>query len=858
MRKNNLLLFLIPFVAIGCSRSNAPKTLITKWEKNYEGPKFLERKLAATGSEGQCLKDVYGLDLLKAQVAELERNYASGEKITGTWKHLNLADLPVPQASFLKKYGTQIGDLTNPDRFDYSSCKDLPCVFNKIHGKGDHTAGYVHYLWYLRMGQMLSLDNMVPDQASPTAGIFNGKQIPFESYLYSDDELYAFWRLSLMMKTPHSNLVHLKEVQRVPKGESYEKPDYKGACGLASSVGWITLQDGCLWLYKNLDTGYFYTAVTHELTHQVDFHQGRGSQKFYRSHRDDYLALIGMTVNEYVNESNVLIRQWQVDPKGKYITNYAKTNPQENFAESIAYFRVDGDRTNREMSSEQYKFVSENYFQNRKFEKVELLKGMLNTYSSEVSKSIFQAVVDCSKEQVSPRSVYFSGSDFTNPVLPQMLNCIGSRAQEMSLTLRAKIAINEPDGCSSLNEFPGKAQWDGLVKENLRVSFDRYLQDLYKDKDYLARIEAFYAELKDKTIARNAYINCYGSSSEEGCFNREIKKLALEKAQNLKLPPDQTEEMANMYISYHSYRVIKEETSDLYKTFVGSHLQKIQTASEDLWEGCTAGSQDDEAAPRAGQFQIGDGYMISSMYNCLNSGYPDTLRNVLRELSVDNMKIEHPNEELILMQLIKPELNNSLMSFYNEEKAKEMTLATEIIAKDDGSYRQKVLSDFSWVKNVSDNNQITSDCKRAVYSLIDHPGYFNLKKDLFSDFAEQRVCVGLQETSQFKDWLSSSEVFLTEKIVNELEEKLLVRGQARATACLRQYPMNSALNKIRYKKQREDCFMNGWTFMEEQILKEAVEDPIVIKFKIPQETLRGKIELNRRRIQVKIMKERLT
>ncbi len=407
MKKTNTLILLTLLAGVGCTKKS-PETLISKWSSPDSQVDVVERKLAS-GTDGQCLQDMYSLDTLKSQVKSLERNFSNAPKVNGTWKHLDLSGLPVPQANFLKSYGDAIGDLRNPDSIDYSMCDDVPCIFNRIYGKENDVAGYVHYLWYLRFGNMLSADNKSPSQSSKNAGEYNGKIHPLSSYLYTDNELYAFWRLSLMLKPPHTNLSYLKEVQHVPRGERFEG-DYKAACGLAFSTGFILLNDGCLTLRQNPDEGYLYHAVTHELSHQIDFQEGRGTRLFYRSHKQDYLDLAGMFLKEFVNEKGENVRQWEHKPGIKLVTSYAGGNPQENFAESVAVFRVEGDQTKSAITSDHYNFVSRDYYQGRAFHREALSQIWIDTYAQDTSNSVFKAVVDCSKEKSSPRSSYFKSN----------------------------------------------------------------------------------------------------------------------------------------------------------------------------------------------------------------------------------------------------------------------------------------------------------------------------------------------------------------------------------------------------------------------------------------------------------------
>jgi hypothetical protein len=854
MLKTNSIFIAVAVLASACTQKT-PETLISRWEMKVEKETSLERALASA-PQGQCLKDLFSVETLSAEVKDLEKKFATAAKVSGTWKHLDLSKLPVPQANFLKTFGNQIGDLKDPESIDYSSCSDVPCIFNKIYKKENHLAGYVHYIWYLRLGHLLAADNKSPSQASEKAGEYNGKIHTLDKYLYADNELYALWRLTQMLKTPHSTLSYLKEVQRIPRGEGFEGKDMAGACGLAYSQGWILLNDGCLTVDWDKDLGYLYQAVTHEMSHQVDFQQGRGSREFYRSHKQDYLDLSGFFLTEYVDEEGKTVKKWNLKPGSKLPTGYGGTAPQENFAESLAVFRHNGDLTKGAITAPHFKFVSDNYYQTRSFEREELIKTWIQQSSAETGKAVFKSVIDCSKTTSSPKSPYFKTSDFTSPVLPGMLNCFGNDAVLMGNTLKTQLAIKEPEGCLVMNNATAKPKWDIQIKEHLRLAYDKYLAELQKDKDYLARIQNYYAQLSDKTIARSSYVQCFAEADEEDCFNDTIAKAAYDKALLLKLPPEQTQEMADMYVSYHSYQNIEQETKQLYQSFVAANLELIRTGAEDLWVKCQSGAQNDDQTPVGALFTISDGYMISSLYNCLNTDLPESIVDTIGKFSVDGVNLKNGKEELILSRSVQPEFIKILKAKYSEARDHEVNDAFDYMSADKGELRKKLLSNFEWVKNVIDEKQIFQDCKKEGYKLITFQPLYALKSGLFSDYLEKNSCLNINSTPEYNQWLESSKESFNEKVASGLDDKILELGMLRATECLKQYPIDSTINKIRYRKQREACLIDEWPKMENKVLQDASKDPLVQKFQMSPEVLRGKVETSRRRLQVRVLKEK--
>ena len=206
MKKNSLLILVILFI-IGCSNPKDHSTFISQLEKASLDGQPVDRDLANIDAD-VCMKSTFSISVVKSEIQDLERKYKAGTKVKGKWKHLNLEDLPIPQANFLATFGKRLGDLNNLDAIDYSLCKDLPCVINKIYGKEDYIAGYVHYLWYLKMGNYLTAHNTVygGSYREIIPGTYNDKIFKVADYLWNEDELYAFWRLVHMIKAPHTNL----------------------------------------------------------------------------------------------------------------------------------------------------------------------------------------------------------------------------------------------------------------------------------------------------------------------------------------------------------------------------------------------------------------------------------------------------------------------------------------------------------------------------------------------------------------------------------------------------------------------------------------------------------------------------
>ncbi len=846
MLKNNLpILFLL--LLASCTKPSSPKLLISAFEKNASS--VVERKLAAA-PDGKCVKDIFSVDLLKAEVKELEKNY-SGSPVKGKWKHLDLSKLPISQANFLKRYGDKLGDQTGKNPVDYSGCEDVPCIYNKIYEQDNNVAGYVHYLWYLKFNHMLSADNHVPADKISKAGIYQGKAQELVQYLYTRDELYGLWRLSLMLKTSHNKIPNLDEVQRIPRGEAFEGASV-GACGLAYSQGHILLQDGCLTIYKqaDMDTGHLYAAVAHELSHMMDFNAGISTPETYRK-------MTGfLSSKEYLNEKNERVQEWILDPAIKHISSYAKTSPMESYAETMAYMRTDGEGTKDNIAENLKAWISKNYYASKRFDRESLMEVWLKKHSVDISKESLKAVVDCSSQKSVPvPSNFFKSSDFEAKLIPSTLNCLGARAQDISKIISARISIQEPEGCRNLMLTGGKEAWEKNSRKELSSYLSRFLKELESDKDYVARINTFYDELSNKESARMAYLNCYGQLDEQACYETEIDKLMMNKAKLLRLPESHTQELVELYSTYHPYPSVKEESGSLYVTFVESNRAAIRIEAAKLFKTCLEVPHNDDVPPRDVLFKMGNGYLISSVYNCLSERIPDSIQNIERSIAVGEMKIEHPNEEIILTKEISPLIKYELETIYEANLEKERVDALSQSTRIKKDVRASLLSNFDWVSDILDSKKIADSCRSVAMVRIDYLPIYHLKKDLFSEIILDSICASIEATPEYNQYLDASKTTLIKKSQDSMESKLADLAQRRALACVKQFPVDTNLNRVKFKKDREACLIDIWPAMESEVLKGFSDQPIAKKFNLTDAIFIERFNQSRRKMQLKIFKD---
>lgn len=873
MHRNNFLfafIFLLSFV--GCRRSE--DTLISKWKP--QKPKLdFERKLASLTRQ-QCVKDLYSTETLRAQVLALEEIYSSAPTVSGRWKHLDLSHLPVPQANFLLKYGLVLGDRAQPDRFNFSGCQDVPCVFNRIYKKNDdHPNGYVHYLWFLRFGNLLAADNMIPRQSSPNPGEYQ-RDIPpekmsnpgdlsqypyrkfsFEKYLFSDNELFGFWRLTMMLEGPFERLKFLSEIQRIPS-TAWQEGNIPNHCGVASKSGYIVLMDKCL-KEPETERGNFYVKVSHEMTHHIDVTLGseyRPASHYY-STTNEYLAVADIKKVEYVDQQEKTQIKYEALPDAKYVTEYARTSPAETFAEMMAYFRFSGENTLKATTEKHYKFVSQKFFNEEDFSNAGYWKKWGAKYRPFVSQNVIDLINTCETQTTAETmgSDYLSGVDLPSGLKAEFVSCLSLRANELSKHLYGKVLSAEPEGCVLMNWNVNKVAWQAKIKEMIVSSITSSLSGLKQDPSYLQKLGRLFED-SIKTKVRESYLQCSTeASNSKECFRQKLNQLAEQRSTDLGFPPEQRSLVQDLYFSYFSYETQVSEVARFYRVLVESHTAELKKHASELWSACLAQPADDEVPPTGRYFKIQQGYMVSSLYNCLNVGFRESASDILGEIRYEGQPLTSSLETKVLSKDIDRLLNQELNSLFEKARAAEKARAQELMNSYNGKEESLLgdsLGDFSWVRVGKTQEQ----CQQRILSTLKFDAYFDLKKDLFKPLLLKMSCAGVTGLQTFKDWADRNRVALTSEVYSYLEAKLIEKGASLVQTCKEGVKNRSLLDGIFGKSQLNKCIDEGWIVLEDEVAHATSRVDVAFRLKISYESLLAEAQRKRSTLKKKVKDER--
>lgn len=167
--------------------------------------------------------------------------------------------------------------------------------------------------------------------------------------------------------------------------------------------------------------------------------------------------------------------------------------------------------------------------------------------------------------------------------------------------------------------------------------------------------------------------------------------------------------------------------------------------------------------------------------------------------------------------------------------------------------RAQLERDFSWL-GLANKEQILSDCRKKATSLLTSEFRYQQAPDIYAS-AFKTICEQVESSQAFNQWLKTQSSGLEERIFGQVMAQIETSAEERAKLCLRDYPVDSQLNRMRFKRQRESCLVDHWDSIEQFAIAQAKKDPLVQRVGLNFEGLSSRIFMERRRLQLKIIKK---
>lgn len=831
-------LFLLLLVTLTACSERASQQLVTgKWLERQAPyfPKRLPAQVAPTSAPAaQCKRDLFTVEGLRAEAQHYEALLEGGERPRGSWKHLQFADIPVAQARFLRTLGEQYGDLNHPENYDFSACRDVPCIVNTVYGANADIEGWVTYIWWLRMGSLISFKNKINDgtivsgyTSTPReyVGTYNGIAYPLDHYLFDKDELYALWRIAEFMPAQYRALTNLKEVQRIPRGSLFMDvaglPSRRGACGLAWSSGTILLQDGCLSFERpNLDRGDIYHSIPHEMSHMVDYLRSSDQGLFYFSREPFWINEGKWTLAEHLDTATgTVVQQWQTTlPPENFISGYARTNPMEHFADTLSYYRYNGAASSEKVPATTYNWVKSNIYEEQEFTVPGMYAYLRKFEEQDLTPRVFSAAMACFNDS----STFTSGpalaaSAFSLATEDNLRRCLWQKRSELLSGVVEDVKLNDVDGCEMLRTPERVTGFRAEMDRWVQAQFAEHIQKALEDQHYFEQLAGFYQEMERASLPVQIYTDCYGESDERACYQQKIRDYldrsvadSVANAQRLRI------DLAKRFTDTFPFDLVRSQTLKTFQDFIAAQGTGLQDAGLALWNECKEGEVSNAQAPVSGPFSVGQGWMVSSQFNCLNSKIEERLTQVVSGMSLHGEQVSSEKEQRILRDVSRSSFVAELNSQYQaarEEELQQLQQATGGVV----GIKARLMANFAWARPFS--TSYSQQCReQALSSVAMNYHYLSLEQIRAQG---QTACDQVLASPEWQTYLRAHPEFSVDFHVSRYVQGVRDWARAKSQACDRQYPARGYIAKLRKRGVRGRCFDSDWLAVSARLLAQA-------------------------------------
>lgn len=780
-----------------------------------------------SNSTPECKVDLFTVEELKREASFYESQLESKTKLKGNWKHLDLEDLPLAQARFFKAIGNNFGDLSNPNSLDVSMCGDPACVVNKVYNSASGIEGWAIYVWWLKMGNIISFKNVIYkntffDKTPNIPGQYNGGTYHLQDFLFTKDELYAFWKMSNYLPIQYKTLTNLYEIQRIPKGatiKGYPPP----TCGIAWGNGYVLLQDGCLKFENNSNNerGSIYHLVHHEFSHILDnFRSGKPEQYLYSSVNEPWLSEGKWTTEEYLNPtSEVIEKRWKTGlTANDFVTDYASISPIEHFAESLAYFRFNGEHTKSKVPVSTYSFIKSSIYNQVEYTDEGMQVYLRQQIERNLIPLVFQATMDCYQKE----HLENSGKSLSIAELPSALSlgkrqCLYEKRQALIEQSLAEVKLNTADGCSYLRLNDIVLNFQNSMKEWISSQFRSHIQKALEDEKYFEQLGRFYQELANGIVPIQLMTDCYKEGDERACYSQKIKNYIDQIITDASTDKERlSADLESKFLETYGFELVRSEMIKSYQDFISTQSLLISESALELWGSCASGEISNAQPPIAGPFSVGTGWMVSSQYNCLNQEISKELGNTVSQMNFNGDEISSDKEKQILTDLSLVNYLSELQRLMTQAKLVEYEELVQTVGTVD-SLRDFLLSDFSWVKAFETDTRRM--CLVKAVSLLPTDLRYHSRSEL--ETLTRPACDQVRRSPELRDYEKSHPELKEEYHVQSYLREVDRFSKERSRACEVKFPTRGFFSKLRNRGRRSDCFTEGWEIKNTELMSKA-------------------------------------
>ncbi len=718
-----------------------------------------------SGNRVECAKDRYTLSTIQEDINthlrenKLDEAYESRGNRDRSWRGIPLDGI---SKGHVRYFFDSSRVLTR--RIDVSKCRTASCVFNTIYRRDeDDIIGYAAFLFFLKTRRSLS-------GIRDTPANYDFSQIPLSSFYFKPDEISYFWHWQMLVPSQLLN-IHRVQVYRFPYG--YNHRNWAGVAYHKGNEMKVLFTDGAFH-----GRGSSLGIITHEFAHIYDFKHKITKKNIFKS-------FSGWHIREYYDRNNRFVRQWVTRENETgfdgFITRYARTDPREDFADSVKAYLHTPSQLER-CCPRKFDYIKEHVFEGRSYTargKRDFFKSELLSYTQDHWESWFvscerdTSIVDRSKERISfSFDASVRGHFLTAGIQPTELSCFESKISEGIAGRVAELKYNEYQACDFFDsEELGTLQWwdQAVNDESVYRPWVQKLVDTRGEREKVIAIQNFQNQLSEKLDLGELVIQCSKENNPSECFDKAVRDYAESIVEDeTVLDEEMVKSELERFLAENTYEKSYQETVERVRNITQISPDEMKVSAEGLISDCSK-ERDFSVSDEDSVDYQNTNYLFKSWFlDCINAQYKDKAQNII-EQSIDGFGLDlEPVFILFVSRIYKTDFLSAIDEIVNlqakqqedEIKGKKNTIMTA------------VLEDFKnndyWDLDGGDVEDLLGECRRRGREVIDRIGE---SEDYIIEFVPvwaNELCVDL---SSNEDYAFFRERIAFEKLKSIFEEE---------------------------------------------------------------------------------------
>lgn len=660
----------------------------------------------------ECAKDRYTLSQIQEDINthlrenKLDEPYESRGDRDRSWRGISLDGI---SKGHVRYFFDSSRILTS--RIDVSGCRTAPCVFNTVYRKDeDDIIGYAAFLFFLKTGYSLSGIRDTPRN-------YDYSQIPLSSFYFKSREIYYLWEWMLKI---HPSLLN------IPSVKIYRNPHgYGNIAGQAfyrnrrASV--VMFDQG----WRGIGT------LSHEFGHVYDFIHDISDRRRFR-------GFSGWHIREYYNRNGRLVRQWQTRESEHgydgFVTSYARTDPGEDFAESVSEY-FDRPKRLQDCCPKKFNYLKEHVFNREDYTtqgRREFFRSELLSYTQDHWESLFvncerdANIVDRSKERISfsfdaPARENFltTGIQFTE------LSCFESKISQGISKWISELKYNEFDACDFFDRegLATLQYWDRVVNdETVYRPWVQKLVDTRGEREKVIAIQNFQNQISEKLDLGELVIQCFNEDNPSECFDKAVRDYARSVVEDeTVLNEDTVESELERFFAENTYEKIYQETVVRVRNITQISPDEMKVSAESIISDCSKQMDFSVSDEDPVDYQNTNFLFKSWFLDCINVEYKDKAQKIIQQ-QIDDFGLDL---EAVFVLFVSHIYKTDFLNIVDESVNRLAEQQEEEIKRKKNNIMTAVLEDFKnndyWDLD-GGVEDILGECRRRGREIIDRIG----------------------------------------------------------------------------------------------------------------------------------------